>query len=144
MKEVIRENVWETNSSTSHSLIILPEKTYDEWMEDEKYIYCGCSWFERALKKKGIPDDKMPKIDNLYTKDEVMEFVKLDGYMENTENMGEDEYEDCWRESTRENGFYTFGGWNGDSDYSLEEDTYTYTSEHGDKIVIRAKYGWDG
>ena len=144
MKEVIRENVWETNSSTSHSLIILPEKTYDEWEEGEKYIYSGCRWFENALKKKFIPEDKMPKVDTLYTKDEVMEFVKLNGYMENTENMDEDEYEDCWRESTSENGFYTFGGWNGDDGYSLEEDTYTYTSEHGDKIVIRAKYGWDG
>lgn len=144
MKETIRENVWETNSSTSHSMIILPERVYKKWESENSYIYCGDSWFEKELRKNGVSEDKIPKVNQFYTKDEVVEILKLAGYMTDTEKMDEDDYEECLRESVCETGFYTYDGWNGDSDYSLEESTYYYTSESGDKIVIRAKYGYDG
>lgn len=144
MKETIRDNVFETNSSTSHSLVILSEENYNKWAEGDLYLYLGDKWFEKELRKSGVPEDKIPKVDHFYTKDEVIERLILAGYIKNIEEMDEDEFEECLLESTRDNNFYTFGGWNGDSEYSLEEDTYYHTSEHGDKLAIRAKYGYDG
>lgn len=35
MKETIRENIWESNSSTTHSLVILPEEIYNKWEEEQ-------------------------------------------------------------------------------------------------------------
>ena len=146
MKRVIRCELFETNSSTTHSLIIMPKDVYKKWADSDLYVYDGYSY------KDG------PKPDTLYTLDEAVDALLLNSsslrlygrekeYLEEYKNNDDDDYRQVLLEET-ENileyyGFYTYESWNG-GDYALEEDETSYKTESGDEIMIRAKFGWDG
>lgn len=111
----IRYNTFETNSSSTHTLIIMTKDEYDKLCNGELYI-----------------DDygHFGKYDSLVTKEDVeREFKGSYGY---------DDPED----ERRDSGVYTLDEWS-DDDF-LEYDEHTYTSPSGDEIVAIAKYGRDG
>ena len=38
MRMSIRQGVFETNSSSAHAIVIMPEKDYDEWQSEKSYV----------------------------------------------------------------------------------------------------------
>lgn len=122
MKKVIRNGVFETNSSTCHSVIIMTEEQNKKWEKENLYYYSGSRYYNPF---KELPEDKQPKAGSLYTKDEVLEFYKLIGY-----------------ESEEIYDFISYEDWC-NSEY-LERDTNYYTTPGGEKIVVKCKYGYDG
>lgn len=139
MKLTIRYDVYQTNSSTSHSLIIMPSSIYKKWRDNDTLYYFD-----------GYDEDKQngPKTDTLYTFDEVKDFLInvfewKESYFECPKGTDEYDFEYELRNEIGDVGFYTFESWNG-GDWAMEEDTTYYTTENGDKIAIRAKYGRDG
>lgn len=118
MKKQIRAGVFETNSSSTHTLSIMPRKDYERWKSEGLY-YC---------------DGK------LYTKEEVIknlqEFDKTWGY-EPKDYSDDDEFYDVRRDCDYE----TYEEWS--EDEYLEIYVVDYTTESGDEIVAFGKYGYN-
>ena len=118
MKKQIRTGVFETNSSSCHTLSIMPKKDYERWKSEGLYLSEG----------------------KIYTKEEVInELRKRDekyGY-EPEDYSDEDTFDDA-----RMYKYQTYDEWR-DVEY-LEIYVKDYTTESGDKIVVFGKYGYDG
>ena len=113
----IRKNVFETNSSSTHSLVFCSDDEYKKIKSGRLYI--------------GLYDDK------LYTEEEFDKIIK-----ETAEECGvsvEDVTDDpCVYEIP-----VTLDEWI-DLSYNLEYSEYTYTTESGEEVHALCKYGYDG
>ena len=117
----VRKNVFETNSSSTHSLVMAVASDFDKWLKGEAYY---CTW---TRKEAGCEAGKF------YTKDEVIAFCEKLGvtFQEDEEPWeGRREYFETYNEFC-------------DSDY-LEVSDYSYTTPSGEVIKAVAKYGYDG
>lgn len=138
--KVIRPGVFESNSSMSHSLIIMTKDQDKEW-EDKGYLYKRPRWWD-VFEKANIPEDKRPVDGETYTEEEVLAFLNLlDGY-----NYNEEEWEDqggveqfIWEADA---GFVGRDKWF-DDEY-MEFNDYEYTTPGGEELVIYTKCGRDG
>lgn len=68
MKKQIRRAVFETNSSSCHSLTMCSKSDYDKWENGEVYLCTNSYW--------GYSKDNMPKENHFYTKEQVISFVE--------------------------------------------------------------------
>ena len=143
-KRVIRRCVFESNSSTSHSTIIMTDEQYKKWKEEKLYYYPMDAWPLNKLSK-----DEKPKPGCLYTQDEVLEFYKLAGYeykplelddYDEDEAYDERELKDMYIKEMCD--FAGYDAWHDDE--CLEFDNTTYTTPSGETIIVECKYGWDG
>lgn len=140
MKRVIRRGVWETNSSTSHSVIIMTEDKYKKWEEGNLYYYGNTrSWYDPF---KELPEEKKPRNGELYTQDEVIEFYRLQGYEFDPEAGDYDTVEENKDQYISEMGDFVGYHSFAENEY-LETDTNYYTTPGGEKIVVTCQYGSD-
>ncbi len=128
MRSIIRSSVWETNSSASHSCIILSEKDMQRWEKDPKLYAVKDIWYS-TVRDAGYPLNKT----KLYTRDEVLTYLKNRDYNPNL-------YDGDFEEFIRDEGFITFPDW---QEIELEEDEEKFATPSGDKMVILCKYGYD-
>lgn len=119
MKTLFRGSIFETNSSATHSMIILSEDDYKKWEENELYA--------------GEGDYK------LYTFEEAFAEINKEHFYDKY-----DKVEDRWYidKALASYGFYKCDDWFNDE--YLEAESSDYTTENGDKIVVCCRYGWDG
>ena len=110
----VRKNVFETNSSSTHSLVMAVKSDFDKWEKGEVY-YCEWAWSD--LKDKF-------ESGKFYSVEEV------DAYYE---AKGEERDTDC---------FVTYEDFC-ESEY-LEVSEYSYTTPGGETVCAVAKYGYDG
>lgn len=117
MKKQIRTGVFETNSSSTHTLSIMPKKDYERWKSEGLYHSDG----------------------KIYTKEEVInELRKYDekyGYKPK-DYSDEDTFDDA-----RMYNYEMYDEWLNDE--YLEIYVEDYTTESGDEIVAFGKYGYD-
>lgn len=130
--KTIRRNVFETNSSSTHSLTICSEDEYDKWVNGElwlNYRYNGSTFL---------------------TREEVLEIIKKDS--ETYSWITKEKYEEV-KNSTGSHFDYLvndltdgeiIGYQNYIYDDYLSRYSEKYTSKSGDKIVVFGKYGYDG
>ncbi len=132
MFQQIRFKTFETNSSTTHNMVIIPDEDIKAW--DDNELFYG-RWVSEELIKENNGS-------RLFTK----EFLKNHGY--NVDEPNEDDYEnysdfedahDKWEYSMAD--FINSEQWDS---HELECDVNTYTTKHGDKIHILCEYGYDG
>lgn len=123
MKRQVRRGVFETNSSSTHSLTMMMKSDYDRWQTEQLYLYeGGYGWeFNKPIKN------------NLYTKDEVMKFAKSNRYYH-----GEEEIDN---ETMRDMGFIS---WDDEGSEYLEGFYEEFTTPSGETIVAFGEYGYDG
>lgn len=123
MKRQIRNGVFETNSSSTHSLTMMMKSDYVRWGEENLYMYTyGYGWeYDRPVKNA------------LYTKDEVAEFAKTNRYYKDEPEL---DYE-----MIRDMGFIS-----SDDEGSEYLDTFygEFTTPSGETIVAFGEYGYDG
>ena len=144
MKSVIRNSVFETNSSAVHSIVIMTLENGKKWENglyyyDEDGDYCF----------RKLDESLRPVVGELYTEEEVLNFLKLIGEDYKEEEWNDIEYECCVYELSNvelfvrecDAGFYTYNMWR-DNEY-LECDEETYTTPKGEKIITYCKYGED-
>ena len=139
MKWVIRRSVFDSNSSTMHTCVIMTEDQYKKWEDEGLYLY-NSGGFDFTYRK--IPEDKRPVDGMMYTQEEVLNFLKLAGMEFNPDEWDEDYYDDPVDEFIYESdgNFISASRW----EYSeMERDTNYYTTPGGEKIVIECKYGYD-
>ena len=136
----IREGVFETNSSSTHTITICSGSLFDEWTEENSDIvyvgdYCDFNFNGR----------------DFVTKEEVLELAKEVNAKQIAEGkeplydvehfFDPDANSSSWSSESQaaECGVYTFDEWR--EDEYLETYVEDYTTENGDKIVAFGKYG---
>lgn len=120
----VRQGVFETNSSSTHSITMMMKSDYQKWEKENLYLFDGFTseWdFRKPVKNK------------LYTRDEAVEFVKNSRYYHTGDEI-DDEY-------LREMDFISFD--DEGSEY-LEGFYEEFTTPSGETIVAFGEYGYDG
>lgn len=121
----VRKNVFETNSSSTHSLVMAVQSDFDKWENGELYY---CEWFSSKLEEAGFEKK------DFYTKEEVKKACEILDIDFNSED------DDGWSE--RREHFVTYDEFC-DTDY-LETNEYSYTTPSGEIVKAIAKFGYDG
>lgn len=126
------KTIFETNSSTTHSSVVMPKEKYDKWTSGLYYYEPYSSYYDEKFK------DKKPVKGEIYTEEQVLEFLSELGYEYNDEDYDSvSEYvNDLYI------GFISWESWF--EDEYLETDETYYTTPGGEEIVICCKYGRDG
>lgn len=123
MKRQIRYGVFETNSSSTHSLTMCTRNEFDEWRAGSLYRNNGL-WYcvEHPLKNK-----------TFLTRDEALELIKYTRYYE---PMNDDDDIDEYLE---EYDILSYENWGN----NFETDVNYYTTPGGEEIVAVCYYGYD-
>lgn len=113
MKRQVRRGVFETNSSSVHSICITTQSEYDKWKNGEVFycIYDGCFCTKEDL---------------------LQDYPEYD-----------DEDLECRKTRRNEFDCYTFDEWHDWSYIEYETYSKKYTSQSGDKLVAFGYYGHD-
>lgn len=126
----IRQGVFETNSSSTHSITIAPESDFNKWKNGEVYLNDG--WWSS--------DDDPSKDKTFLTKDEAINLLGSYEYYKRNEDLNDMNDEEL-NEVFRDWDIYTFENyWD---DYLEDYETH-YTTEHGDNIIVFGQYGYNG
>ena len=118
----IRKNVFETNSSSTHSLVMAVKSEFDKW-EAGEYYYCN-SWYSYDEEHAREAFKGKFKEGKFFPVAEVDAYYKALGKERDTYDFQTDD-EFC------------------DDDY-LEYEDYSYTTPSGEVIIACAKFGYDG
>lgn len=110
----IRKNVFETNSSSTHSLVMAVASDFDKWKSGEMYY---CEWVYGDLRAT-------------FESGKFYPIAEVDAYFA---AKNEERDTEC---------FVTYEEFCG-SEY-LEVADYTYTTPGGETIKAIARYGYDG
>lgn len=138
----IRDNVFETNSSSTHSLTIAPKSVYDEWVDDENIFYYpdGNTFVTRdeaidsvrKINADYVNSSWYNPLENYYWKNDIEDGIAY----KNIDDVP-DEFVAPY---LAYNGYYTYKMY--DADYEYEHFCQTYTTENGDKVVAFGYYGY--
>ena len=124
MKRIIRQSIFETNSSSTHSLTIM---TQDQWKEFEKTD----KWLADYSGKLHLVDDLIPMIKKYYPEVDCNDRQACIDFLTNPEECDERYYTyDTWG---------NFGWWESFQTYEEEFETPS-----GDKMIAVGIYGYDG
>ena len=118
----VRKNVFETNSSSTHSLVMAVASDFDKW-EAGEYYYCN---YWSSWRDKDTPEAFKGK----FKKGEFFPVAEVDAFYE---ALGEerDPYD-----------FQTYDEFCDDEYLEIEE--YSYTTPSGEVVRACAKYGYHG
>lgn len=119
----VRQGVFETNSSSTHSITMCTKNEFNEWVDGKIYRNDGY-W---AASTSALKDK------DFLTYDEAIELIKSFKYYE---PMKEDENVDDY---FKEYEIYSYDNWRGD----FETDVTNYTTPNGEEIVAVCYYGYD-
>lgn len=114
--KVIRAGVFETNSSSTHSLCICTQEEFDAWKKGQLYYDY---WHDTLIAEKDIPMEER-------------ELIHLDEDAEENE----DKYDEI---TDAKSSYQTFG-----YEESLVWYDKKFTTPSGDKMVAFGWYGYDG
>lgn len=117
---VVRRGVFETNSSSTHSITLCSKEDYDKWKSGE-------------VLKSGS---------NFITKEEAIESLKTDEYFLRYNPDFDFTDEDAVNEALKEDDYITSDEYF--EDKYLENFKSTHITKNGEEIVAFGKYGRDG
>lgn len=130
MKKQVRRGVFETNSSSTHSLTMCLKSDYDKWTKGEVLLFKGSGWC--------YDDSNKPQKNHFYTKEECINFLKSSKYPPSDDlNWNDDR---VVIEYFRENEFY-------DGEYTNDELEWfedEFTTPSGEAVVAFGEYGYEG
>ena len=133
MKRIIRQRIFETNSSSTHSLIIMTQEKWDEFKTTDKWL---ADW-----------DGQLYLVDDLIKK--MKEAVKK--YPDQYTDIDLDNRQACIEYLTsRKNSwvpadYFTYDAW-GDYEWSDWAECYAeeFVTPSGDKMIAVGAYGFQG
>lgn len=137
MKRKIRRNVFETNSSSTHSISICSEEEYSKWKNGE-LLYDD--WEESFVEPYKLTDSDM--------EDAIKEYEKKKGtYWKEWNDLTEEETEKWISDYVSMHISKEELGTTYDDYFNCSYlDTYEkyYTTKNGDEVVAFGRYGYDG
>lgn len=124
-----RYRVFETNSSSCHSITMCMKEDYDKWVNGETYLNEGRGWCSYSSYK-----DKQ-----FVTKEEAIDIITNNKYppKADLDTMDNDELMECFRE----NEIYTCETYDNESLEGFKEE---FTTPHGETVVSFGQFGYDG
>lgn len=141
MKKQVRMGVFETNSSSTHTLCICTEQQFKAW-EDGKLLYNRYN--DKFIENREMTEEEKEEA----VKDYWTRYQKNHKYVKDYEELTSEEKAEVYKD-VEEGGYFDV-----DEDYETCNEWYDdeylefyeehYTTEHGDKIVVFGKYGYDG
>lgn len=138
MKRQIRQGVFETNSSSTHSLTMCSENDYNKWVRGELMF----DTYNDKLVEMKIEISEYDKIEarNYYESVKSKYWKSWNQLSEEEVNDWYDKYMDEHHSIDR----YRYNTYDEFFDGYLEEFEERYTTENGEVIVAFGKYGYDG
>ena len=137
MKREIRRRVFETNSSSTHSMAICTEEEFENWRAG-KVLFDG--WNEEFILPYQLNDDEK--------RDAALEYTKnKKEYYKDWEELNSAQKEKWYSTYMKDHNLVNDDGVTYDEffdDEYLETYCRDYTTPKGDKIVCFGKYGYDG
>lgn len=130
MKRQIRKGVFETNSSSTHSLVMCLKSDFDRWERGEVLLFTGGEYC--------YPKDHAPQKNHFYTKEQAWEFEKSSKYPPDHHIHWDS---NAAEEYLFQNQWYTYENY--DDEY-LEWFDDTFTTPSGEEVIAFGKYGYDG
>ena len=115
----IRKGLFETNSSSTHSLTMCSEEDYYKWENGELFFN---SWEEQFYNKENM----------------ISDIIKRSYGAETLSDISEEKF----NKTIEDYGFYAYDRY-WDDEY-LEGFSDTYTTKSGETIVAFGKYGYNG
>lgn len=140
MKRQIRRGVFETNSSSTHSLTICTQDEFEAWKNGE-LLYN--SWDNEFVKGKStieLTEEEKAEVEKEYNKNR-----RNNKFMMTWDMLSDEDKQELYNEYAEENydeseeytyDRYMYGGY-------LESYTHRFTTPSGDKMVAFGKYGRD-
>lgn len=131
MKKKIRRGTFETNSRSTHAIVMCMESDYDRWRDEGLLLYMGWGY--------GYAENNKPKKNHFYTRDDVVSFEKTSRYNDNVDWDNEQEVNDILSDK----GFLTYDYfWN---EYCKDYEDYEeiMTTPNGENVVAFGYYGFD-
>lgn len=130
MKKQIRRGVYETNSSSCHSITMCTEADYYRWENGELLLCMGWGF--------GYPKDNKPGENHFYTRDEAIAFEKTSRFNSDVDWNNKHDVDII----LRDNGFLTYDYfWNVYCEECYEGYEETMVTPSGDSIVAFGYYG---
>lgn len=131
----IRHGVFETNSSSTHSITICKKSEYDAWKNGELLFDY---WDEKFIESNKATDSQMIDAKNDYE-------AQRDMYQKEWDDLSDEAKSNWCEQYMKDSGYHEeYQTYNEYMHYSdLETYSTTYVSEHGDEIVVFGKYGYD-
>lgn len=140
MRTQIRRGVFETNSSSTHSLTICTEEQFEAWKRGEVLFVEWKSEGEKFVSAHVLTDKDKEEAASNYD-------LNKDEFQKNFEDLSESAKNKIYKRYAKENNLVNEDAETYDQymeDEYLESYERRYTTEHGDKIVVFGKYGYDG
>ena len=140
MRVRTRQNVFETNSSTTHQLCIMKTSDFNKWSEGNSYYYDPYN-YKWELEHDYLDKDYQPIPKKVYTEDEVRNFLMHNSSIEvkdfdfESDECSYDDLEDL----AYENQFYSIEKF--DQEYEIDEDTFV--TENGEQYTVHCAYGYN-
>jgi hypothetical protein len=136
MKRQIRCGVFETNSSSTHSLTMCSEEEFEAWKRGEVL-------FQAYGKENFISVTKLSEHDKKMAQEDYEE--NKDDFQKDWNDLSEDAKQKYYTKYAKENDIIdedakTYDQYMNDGD--LETFVQRYTSKNGDKIVAFGEYGY--
>ena len=130
MKRQVRRNVFETNSSSVHSITMCKKSEYDAWENGDLLLFEGWDTYFKC--------SNPPKHNHFYTRDQAIEYEKQSNwYEEGIVDFSDDIAVDDW---LRDNEWYDYENYGNNYEWFDDE----YTTESGETVVAFGYYGEDG
>lgn len=138
MKRQVRRGVFETNSSSTHSLTMCSKQQFEDW-QNGKILFDY--WKEKFVEAKELTDEDKQDARDKYES-------KKSKYWKNWDQLTEEEVEEWYNSYAKEHKIIsnddckTYEDWRHDDylDYFVDY----YTTPGGEEVVAFGKYGYDG
>ena len=146
----VRQGVFETNSSSTHTLTICSKDDFDKWKKGE-VLWLDRDWQKLDTDKNFVTPEELEELAEKYNEEQQKRIDSGDKFAHTididkvlNERRDYDSYYDSYWDTERSAlEAYTMDDWyarNGD----LETYSETFTSPSGDEMVAFGAFGYDG
>ena len=136
----VRRMTFETNSSSTHSITICPQETYEKWMKGQ-VLYND--WNEDFIEAEELTPYDYEQAGTQYEAHKGKYYKGWNELSEEEKKEYTTEYVLRNKKKNDDDEYLTYSEWcysHGD----LEQYVKHYTTKNGDKIVAFGYYGYDG
>lgn len=149
----VRQGVFETNSSSTHTLTICSKDDFDKWKRGEVF-WLDNSWHKLDTDKDFVTPEELEELAKKYNEeqqkriDEGDKFAKFAKVLDIDKVLNERPDYDSWSDSYWDTERSALEAYTTDDFYvsndNLETYSKTFTSPSGDEMVAFGAFGYDG
>lgn len=146
----VRQGVFETNSSSTHTLTICSKDDFDKWKHGEVF-WLNNDWHKLDTDKNFVTPEELEELAEKYNEeqqeridsgDKFAKVIDIDKVL--NERRDYDSYYDSYWDTERSSlEAYTMDDWY-TQNVNLETYSQSFTSPSGDEMVAFGAFGYDG